>query len=257
VPGTTLVLVALLVAQSPAPTESSGPPQDRAPVDQDRPITHLFQNLVTDIVRLPSIGSATILGIGAGGTLAVRPTDDNLHAWAVERGEAGYTSVGRRVGDGWVQGGAALATYSIGLLAKDRETTHIGSDLVRAQVLNAVITRATKAVVGRKRPGGSHDSFPSGHSSATFATAAVLANHYGWEAGVPIYAVASFVAWTRIRDQSHWASDVVMGATVGIISGYTVTRGHRDRGWAVIPLAGPRSASLSFVRLPRQSARRR
>jgi membrane-associated phospholipid phosphatase len=223
-------------------------PAEQQAGEPDRPITHLFQNLLRDTIRLPSVGSAVILASGTGGALAVRPSDDNLRDWAAEQGPSGSTRFGRALGDGWVQGGAALATYGVGLVVKDRETIHVGSDLIRAQTLNAVLTRATKAVVGRQRPGGSNDSLPSGHASATFATAAVLAGHYGWEVGAPAYAVATYVGWTRVRDQAHWATDVVVGATVGLIAGYTVTRDHGARKWVVIPSASRQSASITILR---------
>lgn len=201
-------------------------------------------------MRLPSPGSALILAAGSAGSLGIRPVDDNLQTWAAEQGPANYTTFGRRLGDGWVQGGASLATYGVGLIVHRPAVTHLGSDLVRAQVLNALITRVTKAAVGRRRPGGSHDSFPSGHASATFASAAVLGEHFGWKAGIPAYAVAAYVGWTRVRDQAHWGTDVVIGATVGTIVGYTVSRGHRDHSWVLLPAASPRQASLTVVWTP-------
>lgn len=255
-PGTALFLVTLLALQAPQSSEPSAtapPPVSRDANEPDRPITHFFQNLIKDAARLPSIGSAVILASGSGGALAIRASDDNLRNWAADQGPTDSTRFGRAFGDGWVQGGAALATYGVGLLAKDRETAHVGSDLIRAQALNAVLTRATKVIVGRRRPGGSHDSFPSGHASATFATAAVLGGHYGWEVGAPAYAVATYVGWSRVRDQAHWATDVVIGATVGIITGYTVTRNHRNESWVVIPSVGRQSASISIVRVPKPS----
>ncbi|MND06844.1 PAP2 superfamily protein [compost metagenome] len=44
--------------------------------------------------------------------------------------------------------------------------------------------------------------------------------------------MAAGVAWSRVNDEAHWASDVVMGALVGIVSGQLVVRhGHRRDGW--------------------------
>jgi membrane-associated phospholipid phosphatase len=197
---------------------------------------------------LPSGGSAAILAVGSGTTLAFRPLDDNLTEWAGKQNEAAYTAAGRVLGDGWVQGGAALATYGLGLAAGHGATTHVGSDLIRAQALNAIMTRVAKIGVGRKRPGGSPDSMPSGHASATFASAAVLGSHFGWKVGVPAYAAAGFVGWTRVRDQRHWATDVVMGAAVGLIAGHTVTRGHGNHSWIILPVASGTSASVLILK---------
>ena len=72
---------------------------------------------------------------------------------------------------------------------------------------------------------------PSGHTSATFASAAVLQDHFGWKVGVPSFAVAGFVGWTRIRDQHHWLTDVLVGAMIGFAVGYGMpTLPHYGRG---------------------------
>ena len=59
--------------------------------------------------------------------------------------------------------------------------------------------------------------FPSGHVSLAFATAAAVAMlwpHAKWRwIG---YAIASIVAIERVLENSHWASDVVAGAALGV-----------------------------------------
>jgi membrane-associated phospholipid phosphatase len=72
---------------------------------------------------------------------------------------------------------------------------------------------------GRKRPGESpdHRSFPSGHTSTTFATATSLSYSYGLKAALPAYLAAVFTGASRIADDAHWFSDVVGGAFVGYI----------------------------------------
>ena len=127
-------------------------------------------------------------------------------------------------------------------------TIHIGSDLIRAQALNAILTRGMKAVVGRRRPSGGPDSMPSGHTTATFATAAVLNDHFGWTVGVPSFAVASFVGWTRVRDRAHWVTDVIVGAAIGTAVGHAVASGHRERSWTVVPVASAASVAVYYVR---------
>ena len=228
------------------------PPAQPVPADQpDRPIARLFHNLGHDLVAVPSTDTALVAAIGTGAALVARPADDNLNHWASGLGESSYTRVGRVIGDGWIQGSAALATYGVGLAAQHRPTIHVGSDLIRAQALNAVITRVFKLTAQRKRPGGSSDSLPSGHSSATFATASVLGGHFGWKAGLPAYAAAGFVGWTRVRDRAHWLSDVVVGAAVGTIVGRTVTSGHRERTWVLVPSASATEVAVHIVKVPR------
>lgn len=223
----------------------SKPPHPRQP---DRPLTQILRNLGDDLKALPSADTAIVLGTGAGIAVVVHPVDDNLSTWVADQGPSGYTRLGRTIGDGWTQGGAALATYAIGLAAHHQPTTHLGSDLIRGQFLNAIVTRATKVIVHRARPGGSEDSFPSGHSSASFLTASVLDGHFGMRVGAPAYAVASFVAWTRVRDNAHWLTDTVMGATIGTIIGRTVTATERNKRWTVVPSASHDAVGIYVLR---------
>jgi membrane-associated phospholipid phosphatase len=182
------------------------------------------------------------------GAVLSHPADDNVADWSAENGTSASARIGEVLGDGWTQAGAAVGTYVVGLAAGHRQTTHVGSDLIRAQFLNAVFTRGLKIIVDRKRPSGGGHSLPSGHSSAAFTTAGVLHGHFGWRVGVPAYAVASYVGWTRVRDRSHWLSDVIIGGTIGTIIGRTVTAGHRERSWTVVPAVSRTSAGVYLTK---------
>ena len=95
---------------------------------------------------------------------------------------------------------------------------------MRAQIVSQSIAQVVKFTVQRERPDASNSqSFPSGHAASAFATAGVLNRHYGWKAGVPAYAFGSYVALARMAWNRHHASDVVMGAGLGIASARTVT----------------------------------
>jgi hypothetical protein len=244
----TSAALALTLALQAAPV----PPPEPAPLPPDKPITHIVQNLGHDIARLPSLDTLAIAGSGALAGIVAHRADDRVATWAAEQGPAGYTSAGRRLGDGWTQGGVALATYGIGLVTRDRMTIHVGSDLIRAQLLNAVLTRGIKLVAQRDRPGGSSDSMPSGHTTATFATATVLQEHFGWKAGAPAFALGAFTGWTRVRDRAHWLSDVLVGASIGIVAGHTVAAGHRGRPWAIVPVASSEMTAVYVVRVARR-----
>ncbi len=246
---TTCALTVALALQAGAPAPAP-PPAD------DRPIHEFFQNLGRDIVALPSQETAIVIGSAIGGALATRPADDNIQIWADEQGPSGYTPLGRTMGDGWIQGGAALGTYGVGLIARHRPTIHLGSDLIRAQALNAVITRGLKFAAGRRRPSGGPESFPSGHASASFTTAAVLQSHFGPGVGIPAYAVAGFIGWTRVRDNAHWLTDVIIGSAIGTVVGRTVARGHRQQTWAVVPAVSRNQVAIHVVRRTDSSSAR-
>jgi membrane-associated phospholipid phosphatase len=108
---------------------------------------------------------------------------------------------------------------------------------------------ALKFMADRTRPNGDPRSFPSGHATATFATAMVLQDHYGWKLGVPTFVAATYTAISRLTENKHWASDVTMGAFVGIASARTVTLHLRDRPFALRPYAVPGGLGVQFVAL--------
>ena len=166
------------------------------------PFTHIFHNLFLDAKRLPSIDTAITLGVGGGLALAVHPFDDEVTEHATAGGPKTFYEVGSNLGDGWVQVGFAVGTYATGLIAHKTSATHLGSDLIRAQVINVVVTQGVKFAVRRERPGnpsGTSYSFPSGHTSSAFATAAVVWRHFGWKAGVPASAIGVWVGAGRVQ----------------------------------------------------------
>ena len=154
---------------------------------------------------------------------------------------------GAVLGSGMVQGGVAVATYIVGRATHDRHVAVLGSDLIRAQLIAMAFTQGIKLTVGRTRPDGSRYSFPSGHTSATFATASVLQRHYGWKAGIPAYGIAGYVAASRLSENKHYMSDVLFGAALGIVAGRAVTVGHGASTFALTPIAGPKGAGIGLT----------
>jgi hypothetical protein len=235
----------IAVSAALAPQARAVPPKAPPP---DRPITHIVQNLGHDLGRMASIDTLMILGAGGAASILTSNSDGPVDRWTVNNPAGSWTSVGRIVGDGWTMGGMALGTWGIGELTDNRLMAHIGSDLIRTQVMNGLLSRGLKIAVDRPRPTGGGHAFPSGHTSASFATAHVLHQHFGWKAGAPAYAAATFIGYTRIRDRAHWLSDAVFGAALGLASARAVTRGHESQTWSVIPAAVPGGAAIVFIR---------
>ncbi|MEE9166432.1 MAG: phosphatase PAP2 family protein [Candidatus Neomarinimicrobiota bacterium] len=87
-------------------------------------------------------------------------------------------------------------------------------------IVTATLTETVKWATRRHRPNGSSPtSFPSGHTSGTFALASTLHGLYGWRVGVPFYLVAGLVGVQRIHDNKHWLTDVIGGAALGTAIG--------------------------------------
>ena len=91
-----------------------------------------------------------------------------------------------------------------------------------AYAMTAVFVNSMKYSVRQLRPDNSaHNSFPSGHTATVFTGVEMLYQEYKhsqpW-VGITGYVVATGVGLLRIYNNRHWASDVVAGAGIGILS---------------------------------------
>ena len=202
---------------------------------------------IGDFKRLPSRDTLAWLGVGAAMALSAYPAD-----WSTSASLSGSPTLddtleaGETVGGAMFQHLGAAATYLAGRAAGSSSVTAVGADLLRAHILAQAVTTAVKRTVRRYRPDGTRYSFPSGHSSVSFASATVLQRHYGWKAGAVAYGVATYVAASRIQEERHFLSDVAFGAAIGIAAGRTVTIGVGDNRFAVAPTVTRGGGGVSF-----------
>jgi membrane-associated phospholipid phosphatase len=109
------------------------------------------------------------------------------------------------------------------------------------------ITWAGKEVVRKTRPDGSdQQSFPSGHTSSAFSGAAFLGTRYGWQWGVPAYAAAAFVGYSRVQANQHFVDDVVAGASIALLSNWAFVHPMNDRV-ALLPVAMEKGAGIQLA----------
>jgi len=87
-----------------------------------------------------------------------------------------------------------------------------------------------KALVHEQRPDNTdNNSFPSGHTSVSFAAATTMYRRHGWKMGFPAYALATLTGSARVAARKHYWHDVVAGAAVGIASGWLFTDAFNDK----------------------------
>jgi membrane-associated phospholipid phosphatase len=131
-----------------------------------------------------------------------------------------------RAAEGTGPGDAAAILLPVGaaggaLLARDSKGL---AQLAESYAASMAVVYVLKPLVDRNRPYGGRRSFPSGHATSAFAGAAFLQMRYGWALGLPAYAVAAYVAYSRVEADRHHTSDVVAGAAIGIASNLVFTR---------------------------------
>jgi membrane-associated phospholipid phosphatase len=207
------------------------------------------------------LGGAAVLYAGA--DLEARKAVRRNRSWEATRGAA----FARSFGDGLYLVPALGAAYLGGAAGDDRRLRRTALEGAEALGVSELFVGALKMTAGRSRPfedrgrGDWHGpsstnarwSFPSGHTSAAFSVAAVVAGEYGDRAFVPplAYGLAALTGLSRVYDDKHWASDVFVGGALGYFSAQAVLRRWKARESRVtlVPLLdGSRAGVLATAR---------
>ena len=69
-------------------------------------------------------------------------------------------------------------------------------------------------------PTPSEFSFPSGHTSSSFAAAAVFYRHLPKKLGIPSVILAGLIGFSRLYVGVHYPTDVIAGVLMGILLSY-------------------------------------
>ena len=177
--------------------------------------------------------------------------------------------------------------YAFGRLTDHDRVADLGLHGTEAILAGGAFATAIKVTLGRARPyfvrdtnprdfellrglrkGNDYMSFPSGHTLAAFAAAAAVSNEASrwwpgsqWYVGTAMYGGAAAVGISRMYNNQHWASDVIMGAGIGTFAGNKVVRyahrtnpGNRFDRWllsaSVVP-DGQGGFGMTWAVLPR------
>ncbi len=248
-------------ADTVTPAVAAGAAQQKDPPDEPQAkkpptpphtgIRALLDGLRLDITHLPSRPNLYIALAGGGAALAVHPFDQDFNVRLRSHYDLVNTifAPAKYYGDTPTQVGLAIGTYAVGRIFDMPKASHLGMDLLRAQAVSEILVQPIKFATHRLRPDGSnYQSFPSGHSAATFAAATIIERHLGWKKSVLAYGIASYVAASRLHDNVHYLSDVVFGAALGTVAGRTVTE-HGRETWTLMPEFVPGGAAILVARV--------
>lgn len=163
-----------------------------------------------------------------------------------------------------------VATGTLGLIIKNEKLVNTTLLATQASITGSVITTSVKYLAGRRRPysypsteeakptfkgpfsrtpdGNSfNNSFPSGHTTVSFAIATVFASEYRDKPVIPVlaYSLATLVGVSRIGENQHWTTDVFAGAAIGFLSGKQAIKNYHQ--YSKKKADGKLKNSLSFT----------
>jgi membrane-associated phospholipid phosphatase len=169
---------------------------------------------------------------------------------------------------------AIAGFYAYGLISKSEKQKTTTALATQAYIAASVISTIGKYVAGEQRPyftdpnrnkngpifhgpfyafqkGAdlyNYSSFPSGHTTAAFAAATVYAMEYRDKPIIPIisYSAATLIGLSRLTENKHWATDVLVGAILGYFSGKQVVNNYHRYSASKRGKGTPQPVSLHF-----------
>ena len=177
-----------------------------------------------------------------------------------------------RLGLGEWSLGAAGAFYLGGLIFKDKKAKETARLTFMTFIHTGIVVQLGKHLTGRQRPSwnngaddwhyldgffnryktnqlAQYDAFPAGHAITIFGTATVIAEMYKKTIWVPVlcYSIATACGLSRITEDTHWLSDVFLGAVLGFVIGkYVVKTRNRLQKLNIYPMANTHQVGVSL-----------
>lgn len=121
----------------------------------------------------------------------------------------------------------------------------LGFEILQASFYSIATTQLIKMVLGRERPSRTDDhqnftgptllnndffSMPSGHTTIAFAVSTVLSENSSTELlKVVSYLPAFLTAYSRVYENRHWFSDVVLGGIIGFAAAKYFVQEHKRK----------------------------
>ncbi len=238
----------------------------RLPQNPDGGLAELLSN-GGEINPVPVVVGSLAVTVGL--LVSDQQTYDAISSWKDKSAAVRSISpVVTQLGSGVFSLGLFGGLWIYSSCAHDDSALEAGKLGLESFVLAGIAVQVLKQVFGRERPtaatrpggtfhgpfsyfsetrgdhkGWTHfDAFPSGHTATAFAAATILSDIYQTAAVTyGSYALATAVGISRITEDTHWASDVFVGALVGYYSAKLVEMlNHGSSHIRVVPFVDER-----------------
>ena len=225
----------------------------KSPSSEDKLNKKFILNLKNDFVEVlvspknwkgkDLLNFSAVIGTG----LLLYALDDDIHQWTQDNQtplSKDFFKFINHSGDGVVVVGLMAALYTSGEVFHDNSLRKTALLSLESWLTSGVIVLGLKSITGRARPwtGESSHTFhpfsikpsftslPSAHSSSAFSVATVIA-YRSKKTCIDIlaYSLASLVAISRVHNNKHWPSDVLVGSFIGYFVGKKICSLDRGR----------------------------
>ena len=200
-------------------------------------------------------GNWTQFAVSVAAIAAAHEYDDNVRNHFLTASNASNTRDTHELRDEVPTFAMLGGTWALAALLRDRDGYEEGRTMLESAGLTVLSTTLFKYAAGRRRPNettsvddwrNSGGSFPSMHSSTAFAVGTVLAesgnDNDRWTRRAIGYGLAVATSYARVHSNSHWFSDTVAGAALGIATAQFTMHQRDERrlrfSASVVPLSG-------------------
>jgi membrane-associated phospholipid phosphatase len=156
--------------------------------------------------------------------------------------------------------------YLHGILAGNKANEKIGFEIGESAIFTGLLTLLLKYSFGRERPRENSDAFSfqpfsfkgdnflsinSGHTALGFSLSTVLAKNTDNNLIKAVFYLPAFLtAFSRVYQNHHWFSDVLLGGIIGYSVGEFVTKQHKPKTSIDLGLNQSNPIPLFFLKIP-------
>jgi membrane-associated phospholipid phosphatase len=234
----------------PSPTPTATPTPTASATPQNWHKTSLGGNYIKDIFHDQKVIWTSPFRLDRGdakwaipafvGVGALITTDRYTSDWVDRTGSLpGFSHDVSWFGTAYATGGLAAGFFVAGKAFHNERARETGLIAGEALIDTGIVTQVLKLAARRARPSAGNEraefftggsSFPSGHSTAVWSVATVIAYEYHKNPFIKYgaFAAATAVSMSRFSGRNHFLSDIVIGSATGFGVGRFVYREHHD-----------------------------
>lgn len=127
------------------------------------------------------------------------------------------------LGHGLIASLISLIFLAHGYRFNNRRSKQAGIALIAALIVAGTAAQILKYTIQLPRPIRDSYGFPSGHTSAAFALAAVLGSVFPGQSAI-FYFLATLTGISRLYFRAHFTTDVIGGVVIGLAAGLPIAR---------------------------------